>query len=127
MVLTNRHVLPEGAEMKSALLIAFVLILTGCNDFPPSGPQHSPGLIVVNVHWQGQGVPGIPVVLVQTRDSVCTGANGLAVFTVPGGHYVVRAYGINRGGPVMLSIDYPVDSRPGGVAIVDIPDCLPCL
>ena len=114
--------------MKAAapLLVVF-LVLAGCNDFPPSGPGHGPALIIVNVHWGNQGVPGIPVAIVHTRDSLRTGPNGLAVFTVPPGHYVVRAYGINRGGPISLSIDYPVDALPGGIAVVDIPDCLPCL
>jgi hypothetical protein len=66
-------------------------------------------------------------VLVQTRDSVLTGTNGVALFSVPAGRYIVRAYGINRGGPVLLSTDFDVEAKPGEPAIVDIVDCLPCL
>jgi hypothetical protein len=113
--------------MKSAILILFALLLTGCNDFPLTEPPHPSSLIVVNVHWQSQGVAGIPVVVVQTGDSVCTGANGLAVFSVPAGKYVVRVYGLNRGGPIRLTTDFDVNAKPGEVAIVDAIDCLPCL
>jgi hypothetical protein len=111
--------------MKGAGLILFALLIAGCNDFPPTEPPHASSLIVVNVHWQNQGVAAIPVVIVQTGDSLQTGANGLAIFSVPEGHYVVRAYGINRGGPVLLSIDFAVEAKPGEVAVVDIVDCLP--
>lgn len=113
--------------MKSAGPILFVLLLTGCNDIPPLEPPNASSLIIVNVHWQNQGVAGIPVVLLQTRDSLVTGTNGLAIFSAPAGHYVVRAYGINRGGPIFISTDYDVEAKGGKVAIVDIVDCLPCL
>jgi hypothetical protein len=113
--------------MKPTSLILFAVLLTGCNDIHLTEPPHGPSLIIVNVHWQNQGVAGIPVVLVQTGDSVSTGTNGLAVFSVPRGHYVVRVYGINRGGPVFLTSDFDVDAKPEVPAIVDIVDCLPCL
>ena len=112
--------------MKAQGFILFAVLLAGCIDIP-SEPPDTPGQIIVNVHWQNQGVAGIPVVLVQTRDSVLTGTNGLALFSVPAGRYIVRAYGINRGGPVLLSTDFDVETKPGEVAIVDIVDCLPCL
>lgn len=111
--------------MKTFIFLLFALLLAACNDIP--GPPKTSSLVIVNVHWQNQGVAGIPVVLVQTGDSVRTGANGLAIFSVPEGHYVVRAYGINRGGPVILSIDFDVEAKPGEVAMVDIVDCLPCV
>ncbi len=113
--------------MKSPRLILFALLLSGCNDVPPSEPPDASSLILVNVHWQNQGVAGIPVVLVQTRDSVVTGTSGLAIFSAPPGHYIVRAYGINRGGPVFISTDYDAEAKGGEETIVDIVDCLPCL
>lgn len=113
--------------MKLSGLPLFALFLIGCNDIHFFEPPNESSLILVNVHWQNQGVAGIPVVLVQTRDSVSTSANGLALFSVPAGHYVVRVYGINRGGPVFLITDFDVEAKPGEVATVDIVDCLPCL
>jgi hypothetical protein len=113
--------------MRITGLVLIALFVAGCNDFPPSGPLNGPGVIAVRVHWQDQGVAGIPVVVVQTGDSLQTGTNGLAVISVPAGHYVVRVYGINRGGPVVLSIDYDVDVKKGEVFWVDIVDCLPCV
>jgi hypothetical protein len=113
--------------MKRFTLLVFVLLIAGCNDFTPLEPPHPAGIIVVNVHWQTQGVADIPVVVVQTGDSVRTGTNGLAIFPVPAGHYVVRVYGINRGGPVVLKSDFEVDVEPGEVTSVDIVDCLPCV
>jgi hypothetical protein len=113
--------------MKLPGLLLFALLLIGCNEVHFFEPPKESSLILVNVHWQNKGVAGIPVVLLQTGDSVTTGANGLAVFSVPAGHCVVRAYGINRGGPVSLTTDFDVEARPGEVATVDIVDCLPCL
>ncbi|HTY57593.1 MAG TPA: hypothetical protein VMF59_02205 [Bacteroidota bacterium] len=113
--------------MKRLMLTLSVILLCGCSDFHPTGPITPTGLISVNVHWGDQGVPGIPVVLLQTGDSLQTGSNGMAIFPVRSGHYVVRVYGINRGGPVLISSDYSVDAKEGEVAMVDIVDCLPCL
>lgn len=113
--------------MKPAVLLLFALLLIGCNDTRFFEPPNESSLILVNVHWQDHGVAGIPVVLVQTRDSVSTGADGLAMFSVPAGHYVVRVYGLNRGGPIRLTTDFDVEAKPGEVATVDIVDCLPCL
>ena len=112
--------------MKPAGLLLSAILLPGCIDIP-SEPPDAPSQIIVNVHWQDQGVAGIPVVLVQTRDSVLTGTNGVSLFSAPAGRYIVRAYGINRGGPVLLRTDFDVESKPGEVAVVDIVDCLPCL
>jgi uncharacterized protein (DUF2141 family) len=112
--------------MKTAFAALLTLLLVSCNDFS-SGPPAPSGLIVASVHWGNQGVPGVTVVLVQTGDTVVTGTNGLAVFSVPAGQYTVRAFGINRGGPTFLSVDFDVTAKPDSVAIVDIIDCLPCV
>lgn len=109
-------------RMLSTLLFAFALL--GCTD---NGEEPTPTLIVVKVHWQDQGVPDIPVVLVQTGDSLRTDSAGLAVFSVSPGKYVIRAYGINRGGPMLQHIDFDVEAKKGETSLVDIVDCLPCL
>ena len=106
----------------STFLFAFALF--GCTD---NGEEPTPTLIVAKVHWQDQGVPDIPVVLVQTGDSLRTDSTGLAMFSVSPGKYVIRAYGINRGGPIRLYIDFDVEAKKGEISLVDIVDCLPCL
>ena len=112
--------------MKSCGVLLFALLLAACEEIPCE-PVHPISLIVAHVHWQSQDVAGVPVVLVQTGDSLCTGSNGLAIFSVSAGHHVIRAFGINRGGPVLRSIDFDVEVHTGDTAIVDIVDCLPCL
>jgi hypothetical protein len=107
--------------------LIFALALFGCTDDGEEPPLFYPTLIVAKVHWQDQGVPDIPVVLVQTGDSLRTDSTGFAVFSVSPGKYVIRAYGINRGGPIRLYIDFDVDAKKGETCLVDIVDCLPCL
>ncbi len=86
----------------------------------------SPCGIIAYVHWQGQPVAGIKILLVETGDSVYTDSNGMAAFTVPAGNYTVRAFDINRGGPTLISVDFNVAVKPGETITVDIVDCLPC-
>ena len=112
--------------MRLCIVFALAVILSSCN-YLPDEPQQLSSVIIANVHWQDQGVAGITIVLVQTKDTVRTGPSGLAVFTVPAGNYTVRAFDINRGGPIEGSIDFPVVTRRGQIAIVDILDCLPCV
>ncbi len=112
-------------------LTIFLLALTvvGCNDKgeEPTTPIQLPTLIIAKVHWGEEGVPNIPVVLVETGDTVRTDSSGLAIFSVSPGKYVVRAFGINRGGPILQHIDFDVEVGRGKTATVDIVDCLPCL
>jgi hypothetical protein len=92
-------------------------------------PQTTQALsrIVAYVHWQDQPIAGKKIVLVETQDTTYTDSTGLATFVVPAGNYTVRAFEINRGGPVRLSIDFDVATVPGETTTVDIIDCLPCL
>jgi hypothetical protein len=112
--------------MKHAALIFFLSFAAGCIDFDSTGPSPELGIVAVNVHYQ-QGIAGIPVTIVQTGDSTTTGANGIALFSLPAGAYVVRVYGINRGGPIGPSVDFNTEAIPGEVVFVDVVDCLPCL
>ena len=106
-------------------IFLFSLTLLGCSD--KGVEPTSPTLIIAKVHWQDQGVPDIQVVLVETGDTVRTDSNGVAIFSVFPGKYVIRAFGINRGGPVRQYIDFDVDAKKGETSHVDIVDCLPCL
>ncbi len=108
------------------LLVSFVFLR--CSDMgvePP--PTASSASIIVKVHWGEQGIPGIPVVLLEMADSLSTDSSGLAAFSVPPGKYIVRAFGINRGGPVYQHVDVSVEAKKGQTSWVDIIDCLPCL
>ncbi len=107
-----------------AFISLFTFTLIGCSD---KGVEPSPTLIITKVHWQDQGIPDIPIVLVQTGDSLKTDSTGVVVFSVTPGQYTIRAYGINRGGPVLRWIDFDVEAKKGETAFVDIVDCLPCL
>jgi hypothetical protein len=111
------------------ILSLFLIALTilGCSDVGEEPPLIHPTLIVAKVHWEEQGVPNIPVVLLQTSDSVLTDSTGLSIFSVSPGKYVIRAYGINRGGPILQHIDFDVEAKEGETSFVDIVDCLPCL
>lgn len=112
--------------MKKIWILMVAMALASCKETPPQ-PQQSLTQIVAYVHWQSEGLTGRQIVLVQTGDTLQTDSNGLAKFSVPAGHYVVRAFGINRGGPVGGSIDFSVDTHSGETATVDIIDCLPCV
>jgi hypothetical protein len=107
--------------------LLFALALFGCTNNGEEPPLLYPTLIVAKVHWKDQGVPDIPVVLVQTGDSLRTDSTGLVVFSVSPGKYAIRAYGINRGGPIRLYTDFDVEAKKGETSLVDIVDCLPCL
>jgi hypothetical protein len=112
--------------MARFLLIALAVVF-GCSDQGGESPAQPSTLIVAKVHWGDQGVPGVKVDLLQTAATLHTDSTGVAVFSVVPGKYVVRAFGINRGGPVQQYIDFDVDVKSGETYVVDIVDCLPCL
>ena len=56
-----------------------------------------------------------------------TDEEGLAEFVVPIGDYTLRAYDINRGGPVLRYIDQKITVIPNDEIRVDVVDCLPCV
>ncbi len=110
------------------VLLLLSLVFLRCSDMgvePPS--TASSAWIVVKVHWGEEGVPGIPIVLLGMTDTVSTDTSGVAAFSVPAGKYIVRAFGINRGGPVFQHIDVNVEATKGRTSLVDIVDCLACL
>ena len=114
--------------IRQLTIFFFALTLLGCTDKgTETPPLNYPTLIVAKVHWGDQGIPDIPVILVGTGDSVLTDSSGMAVFSVSPGKYVLRAFGINRGGPVLQYIDFDVEAKMGETTRVDIVDCLPCV
>jgi hypothetical protein len=114
--------------IRQLTILLFALTLLGCSDKgTETPPLIYPTLIVAKVHWGNQGVPDISVVLVGTGDTVRTDSSGLAVFSVSPGKYVLRAFGINRGGPVLQHIDFDIEAKMGETSVVDIVDCLECV
>ena len=85
------------------------------------------GHITVFVHWEGQGLPDHRVDLLETGTSRTTSESGIVRFSVRPGDYTVRVYDLNRGGPPLQFIDFPVSVEPGETVRVDALDCLPCV
>lgn len=96
-----------------------------CQD--PSSPLDGPtGQVVVLVSWQDQGIPGKRLELLPIGEARVTDANGFAAFAVPAGDYVVRAYEINRGGPVRPFIDFKATVTESATTRVVVVDCVEC-
>jgi len=85
------------------------------------------GKIIAYVHWGDQPIAGRRIQLVETGQSLYTDSAGRVEFITGPGTFVVRAYGINRGGPAYISVDFEAVVLGGDTAFVDIVDCLPCL
>ena len=93
---------------------------------PPSKCK-AVGTVLVHVHWDGQGLAGKRVELLELHRALTTDEEGFAKFVVPVGDYTLRAYEINRGGPAMLYVDTKVTVVRNQVLRVEIVDCLPCV
>jgi hypothetical protein len=85
------------------------------------------GKVVVHVHWDGQGLPGKRVEVVELKRVKTTNDEGLAEFFLPAGNYTLRAYEINRGGPALRYVDTDIKVTAGEEIRVEIVDCLPCV
>lgn len=94
---------------------------------PQSVDRPVDGTILVHVYWDGSGLAGKRVELVEPGVESTTDKNGLARFDVPPGEYTVRAYEINHGGPGLPYYDTEVRVSAGGTVRVEIVDCLPCV
>lgn len=114
------------------VIIAFaacgLLAATACDKEPtPASPNQTQAVLTVIVQFDDEGIPGKQIDVLNTSLSGTTDDSGQVQFTLPPGHYTVRAYGINRGGPVYHHVDQSVDVRPGKPTVVEIFDCLPCV
>ncbi len=109
------------------VLLAACLLLVACSDNSATPVQPAPtGSLVVQIYYDSQGIPDKRVELVEPRLERTTDASGVVTFVVPAGNYTLRAYEINRGGPVLQHIDMEVTITAGGKAQVRVFDCLPC-
>jgi hypothetical protein len=82
------------------------------------------GVLLVFVHWQGQGVEGRRLEIVELNVVQMTNPDGWARFALPAGAYTLHA-DVNRGGPP-IGIDLGVTVRAGQTTRVEVGDCLPC-
>jgi hypothetical protein len=115
--------------MKTAILLTALLsalLVSSCLE-NPFAPVTKEGTIIAYIHWGAQPIAGKQVVLLPDGVSKFTDSTGRASFSARPGSSVIRAYGINRGGPVYISVDYNVYVRGGDTTVVDIIDCIPCL
>jgi len=117
-------------------LVLAAIMATSCQETGPvqSSPPESnrpatfvPGTLVVFVQWDGQGLPGKRVEVVELKRVLTTNKDGVATFVVPAGTFILRAYDINRGGPPLRYIDTDVFIISGEETRVEIVDCLPCV
>jgi len=112
------------------IILAFTTMLVSCSGDGPSGVTSEIdvlGTVVVFVHWEDQGVQDMRVELVEPGIELTTDREGIAEFIVPAGHYTVRAYDINLGGPALNHVDREIVVEPQRSVRVEIVDCLPCV
>lgn len=108
-------------------LICAVLLTFACRDATaPVAPVES-GKLVVRVVWDGLGVPGKNVEVLELQLTGTTDETGYAEFDLRPGAYTLRAHDINRGGPAMLDIDTKVTVEAGEEVRIEVLDCLPCV
>jgi len=110
--------------MKPLLFLLAGALLVSCSETTtqPSGPA---GHLVVYVYYDGAGLVDRQLQIVETGETQYTDEDGLAVFDLQPGTYVLRAY-VNAGGPPLYH-DQQVEIAPGEETRVEILDCLPCV
>jgi hypothetical protein len=92
---------------------------------------HSPtaptGLLMVQVLADGtEPAPGKTIEIVGTALRQVTNENGLALFRVPGGRHVVRAYDLGTPGPGRPYVEQAAEVVPAGTVRVEFNDCVHC-
>ena len=111
------------------LILLLSLTFASCHHNPvaPGPGLIFGGEIIAHVYFQNQNLSGKKVMLLETQETGTTNADGRFSFTVKPGHYTLRAYDINRGGPAHRDLDFEVMVQQGEIKIVDIFDCLACV
>src|SRR5205809_6740013 len=101
-----------------------VLTLLSCGH-SPTAPT---GRLVVYVSENGDGpAPGKKIEVVGTSRTRLTDENGIAVFIVPAGNQVVRAYEIGTPGPPPPFVEQSVEVQPSRTSRVAFNDCTLCV
>ena len=100
-----------------------VLTLLSCGR-SPSAPG---GLLLVEVSESGGGpAPGKRIEIRGTSLSQSTDKDGLALFTVHAGHYVVRAYEIGTPGPGRPFVEQSIEVESARTSRAQFTDCTMC-
>ncbi|HEY3215681.1 MAG TPA: hypothetical protein VGK93_04250 [Candidatus Eisenbacteria bacterium] len=82
---------------------------------------------MVYVSENGGGpAPGKKIEVIETSQTRLTDQDGLAVFMVPAGDHVVRAYGINTPGPPPPFVQQDVVVQTNRTSRVEFNDCTLC-
>jgi len=103
-----------------------VLALSSCGH-SPWAPWAPGGRLQVHVTENGVGpAPGKRIEIQGTSLSQTTDANGLALFIVRSGSYVVRAYDIGTPGPGLPFVDQTVEVEPARTSRAEFNDCTMC-
>ncbi len=106
--------------------ILVMLSLVACHESDPETPN-ADAVIVAYVHTEEGAESGKQVELLEGGETRTTGVDGLAEFAVPAGDYIVRAYGINTGGPGRPFVDISVVAEAGDTTRVSFFDCTRCV
>lgn len=108
------------------VLSLLLLVQVSCGATRTQMPDTS-GRLVVHVYWEDRGVSGIRVELLGSGRTLITDEGGNVRFDLSPGHYVVRAYDINQGGPCCGHVDLEATVEAGQITRVSVWDCLPCV
>ena len=118
----------EMKRLTILLAACGLLAATACDkDSTPTASNQTRAVLTVIVQFDGEGVSGKQIDVLNTGLSGTTDNSGQVRFTLPPGRYTVRAYGINQGGPVYHHVDQAVDVGAGQSNVVKIFDCLICV
>lgn len=100
-----------------------VFMLASCG----SSPTAPGGRVLVYVSQDGAGpAPGKRIEIVGTSLSQTTDENGLAVFSVRAGSYLVRAYELGTPGPSRPYVEQSVEVQSARISRAQFNDCRYC-
>jgi len=113
--------------MRKLTLLALAILgvtVAACGRKSPTEPGVA-GNLTVFVSWQGQGLAGRQLEILELHLVETTDARGFAGFDLLPGRYTLRAR-VNVPGPRGY-YDQTVDVPAAGTLRVDVRDCLPCM
>ncbi len=104
-----------------------LLTAVSCRQSSPSASRNDAVIIATVTETGNTPEPGKKIALVELRDTMITDANGQVTFVVLPGMYTVRAFDLNHGGPMRLTMDSTATVRAGDTARIAFWDCPTCL